>query len=80
MEFNEKLENYAEIILKKGINIQENEKIEIRSSIDDAEFARILMKKAFDLGAENVYIKWIDFYSDKIKLKKAPSRIFESMP
>jgi aminopeptidase len=80
MEFKEKLENYAEIILKKGINVQENEKIEIRSSIDDAEFARLLMKKAFDLGAENVYIKWIDFYSDKIKLKKAPSRIFESMP
>lgn len=80
MEFKEKLENYADIILKKGINVQKDEKIEIRASIEDADFARLLMRKAFDLGAENVFINWIDFYSDKIKLNNAPNRIFENVP
>jgi len=80
MEFKEKLENYAEIILKKGINVQKDEKIGVRASIDDAEFVRLLMKKAFELGAENVFIQWVDYYSDRIKLNNAPNKIFQSMP
>jgi aminopeptidase len=80
MDFNEKLKNYSNIILTKGISVQDGEKIEIRASIDDAEFARMLMEEAFKLGAENVDIRWIDFESQKIKLQKAPKKIFKEVP
>src|SRR6056297_699151 len=80
MNFNEKLKNYSNIILTKGINIQEGDKIEIRASLDDVDFARLIMKEAFELGAENVDINWTDYESQKIKFQLAPKKIFKNVP
>src|SRR6056297_1750490 len=80
MNFKEKINNYVKVILTKGINVQKGEKIEISATIDDAEFARLVMEKAFELGAENVHINWKDYCSERIKFMNAPSKIFESVP
>lgn len=79
MNFNEKLKNYADVIITKGISLKKGQKVEIRASLEDAEFARLLMQRAFDHGAADVNIAWIDYLSRKIKFLNADPELFDNV-
>jgi aminopeptidase len=79
MNFNEKLQNYADVIITKGISLKKGQKVEIRASLEDAEFARLLMQRAFDYGAADVNIAWIDYLSRKIKFLNADPVLFDNV-
>lgn len=51
---NEKLNKYADLLLKKGVNIQKNQPLLISAPIESYEFVRILTKKAYELGVTDV--------------------------
>src|SRR5699024_887577 len=53
-------ERYADLVLKKGVNIQKNQALVINAPIEGVEFVRLVAKKAYDLGAKNVHINWAD--------------------
>jgi aminopeptidase len=79
MDFIQKLNNYADIIILKGINLQKGQRVEINSALENREFANLVMKKAFERGAADVIINWIDYESVKIKYQMAPKEVFESV-
>ncbi|SHJ59460.1 aminopeptidase [Dethiosulfatibacter aminovorans DSM 17477] len=79
MNFKEKLKNYADVIITKGISLKKGQKVEIRASLEDAEFARLLMQRAFDHGAADVNIAWIDYLSRKIKFLNAAPELFDKV-
>lgn len=60
MSFNKKLEQYAEAIIKVGINIDKHQGLVIRSTVESKDFVRILAKKAYELGAGHVAVIWND--------------------
>ena len=74
------LENYAELLVKTGINIQKNQTLVINSPIECAEFARIISKIAYLAGAREVVMNWRDEVSTKIKFLHAPDEIFDEFP
>lgn len=78
--FKEKLEKYAEVAIKNGVNIQSGQKLVINAPIESAEFVRLLQKKAYETGAANVYVEWNDEKSSLIKYEKAPDSAFEEFP
>ena len=64
---NELMNKYAEIILKVGVNIDEGQPLLITSPIECSDFVKILIEKAYKLGASRVEVDWFD--NDIIKLK-----------
>ncbi|QCR33789.1 aminopeptidase [Lysinibacillus sp. SGAir0095] len=60
MTFEEKLEQYAELAVKIGVNIQKGQYLLINTSTDTLEFTRIVVKKAYEAGAGRVQVNLTD--------------------
>lgn len=55
ISFNEKLDRYAELAVKIGVNIQPNQFLYISTSTDNVELVRLITKKLMKL-ALNKYL------------------------
>lgn len=75
-----KLKNYAELVVKTGINIQHNQILVINTPIECAEFARMISEVAYEAGAREVVMNWNDEKSTKIKYLHAPEEVFDEYP
>lgn len=60
MTFQEKLEQYAELAVKVGVNIQKGQYLLINTSTDTLEFTRMVVKKAYEAGAGRVQVNLTD--------------------
>ncbi|MCL2629016.1 MAG: aminopeptidase [Oscillospiraceae bacterium] len=79
--FNEAhLDEYIELIVRKGVNIQPGQQFVITSSVECALFAQKAMKVAFEAGASNVHIRWIDDICSRQKFLMANDSIFDVFP
>ena len=61
--FINKLEKYAALAVEVGVNIQPGQNLFIASSIDSVELVRLITKKAYEVGAKQVFV---DFSDDQI--------------
>ncbi|GIO26782.1 aminopeptidase [Ornithinibacillus bavariensis] len=73
-------EKYAELALRKGVNIQKGQALMINSTIEGAEFTKIVAKKAYELGAKDVHIIWGDDDLTLWKYQYAPDEVLEHFP
>lgn len=80
MTFEQKLEQYAELIVKVGVNVQQGQDVNISSSIDMAPLARLVTSKAYEAGARNVHIDWSDDTLSRLKYEKAADDVFTQFP
>ncbi|OCA90141.1 aminopeptidase [Pradoshia sp. D12] len=80
MNFEQKLNKYAELVVKVGVNIQEGQILVISSSIESASFTRQVVKKAYEAGAKHVYVDWADEEVSRIKYELAPDEAFNEFP
>lgn len=60
-----RIDKYAELIVKKGVNVQKDQIVVVRSSTETKELARALSKAAYQVGAKRVYVDWSDDYLAK---------------
>ncbi|RHW34738.1 aminopeptidase [Lysinibacillus yapensis] len=60
MTFQEKLEQYAKLAVKVGVNIQKGQYLLINTSTDALDFTRIVVKKAYEAGAGRVQVNLSD--------------------
>lgn len=74
------LEKYARLIVKTGINLQENQLLVINSPIECAPFTRMVAELAYKEGARDVIINWKDELFSKIRFLHAPEAVFEEFP
>ncbi|SDK17232.1 aminopeptidase [Sediminibacillus albus] len=74
------LEKYAELALKTGVNLQENQTLMINAPIEGADFTRIVVRKAYQLGARNVHINWTDDEINLLKYENAPEEVLTTVP
>lgn len=75
-----KIENYAKLVIKKGINIQNNQILVINSPVECVEFTRLLVKEAYLLGAKEVVVHWNDEITEKYRYIYGAEEIFDSYP
>ncbi|MEI5907270.1 aminopeptidase [Bacillus spongiae] len=79
-KFEKKLEEYADLLIRVGINLQEGQKLFISAPISAATFARMLMEKAYSAGAKRVTIDYNDELASKMTLEMAPEEGLKDFP
>ena len=56
-----RIKNFAKLAIEVGINVQPGEDVLITSPVESPELARLMTKAAYEAGARNVSIDWIDY-------------------
>lgn len=73
-------EKYAELALRKGVNLQKNQALMVNAPIEGADFTRIVVRKAYELGAKDVHINWVDDELTLLKYENAPDEVLNNVP
>lgn len=76
----QQLDQYAELIVKVGVNVQRGQQVLISGSIDAAPLVRRIASKAYDAGASNVHVDWSDEELTRLKYDKADDDVFQHFP
>jgi aminopeptidase len=77
-DFDQKLEKYAELIVKVGLNLQPGQRLFIvASSLDVAPLVRQVVKSAYQNESRLVSVLWLDEQLNKIRHQNAPRDSFE---
>lgn len=74
------IEKYAQLLVRVGINIQPQQTLVISSPIETADFTRLLSVKAYEAGAREVVIRWIDEKATRIRYDMADDSVFDEAP
>ncbi len=78
--FSENLSKYAELVVKVGVNIQKNQFLYIAASTDSLDLARLITKKAYEVGARQVFVDISDDEIGRYRYELAPDDSFEFFP
>jgi len=80
-DFDQKLEKYAELIVKVGLNLQPGQRLHIVAfSLEVAPLVRQVVKSAYQNESRLVSVLWLDEQLDKIRHQNAPRDSFEEFP
>lgn len=74
------MEKYAQLVVEKGVNIQEDQTLFVSAPIEGVEFVRIVAKKAYNKGAKEVVINWSDDTLTLLKYQHASDEVIETFP
>ncbi|MDA1475713.1 aminopeptidase [Bacillus changyiensis] len=78
--FTNHLNKYAELVTEVGVNVQKGQQVVINVSTEVCDFARLLVKNAYQRGAKHVTVRWQDDVVTRLKYELAPSESFEEYP
>ena len=53
-----RLENYAKLIVKSGLNIQQGQEVLIQCGLDQPDFVTMVVEECYKAGAKRVTVKW----------------------
>ena len=76
----EKLQNYANLLVQAGGNVQKGQLVIIGCDIEAAEFGRMVQSAAYDAGAEEVIINWADSHSTRERFLRGADHLFDEFP
>lgn len=79
-QFEERLDKYAELAVKNGINLQEGQTLVVNAPISAIDFVRRISKKAYEVGAKRVHVRWTDDELTHIFYEQAPENAFHDYP
>lgn len=80
MSLETKLNQYAQLIIKRGVNVQPGQTIILYAAVDEAYFARKVVNAAYAAGAREVVVEWSDQQIDKDFLSHTPIERLEYVP
>ncbi|TQR15282.1 aminopeptidase [Psychrobacillus soli] len=78
--FKTKLEKYAALAVEVGVNIQPGQKLYVAASIDSVEIVRLITKKAYEVGAAQVFVDFADDEITRLRYDLAPNDSFDYFP
>ncbi|MCI2057030.1 MAG: aminopeptidase [Oscillibacter sp.] len=76
----EKLQEYARLLVRVGLNIQKKQTLVISSPVECAYFARLCAREAYDAGCREVVLNWHDDELARMKYLKADNEVFDEVP
>ena len=77
---NSKLKEYADLLVRIGLNVQSGQHVNIFSSVDCAVLARACAEACYDAGAREVTVLWNDDQISRMKYLRADDAVFDEMP
>ncbi|WPK13738.1 aminopeptidase [Lysinibacillus louembei] len=78
--FEGNLLKYAELAVKIGVNIQKDQYLFIQASTEVAPFVRLVTKVAYESGARQVFVDFLDDEIGRLRYELAPEDSFEFFP
>ena len=76
----EKLREYAKLLIEVGLNVQKGQTVVIRCPVECAFFARLCASAAYDVGCREVVMRWSDDYLSRERFLRADDSVFDSLP
>ncbi|MHA6250617.1 aminopeptidase [Oceanobacillus sp. CAU 1775] len=73
-------EKYAELALKTGVNLQQGQALMINAPLEGADFTKLVVRKAYEMGAKDVYVNWVDDEMTLLRYEYAPESVIASFP
>ena len=80
MKREEQLQKYATLLVKVGMNVQEDQKVFVRASVDASPFIRIVVEEAYKAGASDVRVQYTDDVLTQLNFKYRDLSTFETHP
>ena len=77
---NEKLREFARIMVLVGLNIQPGQRMIISSPVECAAFARLCAAEAYEAQCKEVVMNWTDDAMTRMKYQNAAEEIFDEVP
>ncbi|WP_163969436.1 aminopeptidase [Oceanobacillus halotolerans] len=74
------MEKYAELALRTGVNIQQNQALMINAPLEGVDFTKVVVRKAYEMGAKDVHINWVDDELTLLKYQNAPDEVIKNYP
>ena len=76
-EFEKKLRQYAELVVKTALNLQRDQLLLIRGPIECAHFVHLVAEEAYKAGARDVVADWLDDQLDRLHYLHARDDMFD---
>ena len=77
----QQLFNYAELIVKKGLNIEKGQEVLLVAGLDQIEFVRTVVELCYKTGASRVVVEWSDMPIAKLaQLYQPEEKLSEVTP
>ncbi len=77
---NEKLREYAQLLVRVGLNVQKGQRLIISSPVECAFFARMCAEDAYAVGCQEVVMNWTDDAMTRMKYLRAQEEVFDTVP
>ena len=77
---NERLEAYADLLIKRGVNLKKGQTLILSAPIEGVEFARIIMRHAYENGAKDVITRWADIPGGELRMRYADLETIKEVP
>lgn len=78
--FENRLEKYAEVAVRVGLNLQPGQTLWVNAPIHAFRLVRLVTRKAYEAGVKDVHIEWNDDEIRLLKYRLAPDEAFEEYP
>ena len=78
--FEEKILDYANLIIKVGLNLQTGQNLIINAPISSHDFVMKVVKKAYENGVKEIYYRWNSEDLDLLRYENANEDVFNSYP
>lgn len=79
-ELNQKLQEYARLLVRIGLNIQDKQTLVISAPVECAYFARMCAKEAYEANCREVVMSWSDDTLTRLKYLHGDEAIFDEVP
>ena len=76
----EKLQEYARLLVRVGLNVQKGQDLIISCPVECAYFARLCAAEAYAVGCREVVMNWHDDAMSRMKYLQAAEDVFETVP
>lgn len=74
------IELFGTLVVRGGVHVQAGQLVVIYSPVECADYARSIMRAAFEAGAGDCVIQWNDAMSGRIRYEMAPMEAFSEIP
>ena len=74
------LERYADLIVRKGVNVKPGQEVVVQAPVEVAAFVRLLVARAYAVGAGHVTVIWNDDAVTRLTYENVDASWFETVP
>lgn len=74
------IERYADLIVRKGVNVMAGQEVVVQAPVETASFARVLVERAYAAGAGHVTVIWSDEKVSRLTYENVDLGWFEAVP